>query len=169
MELASDQRIDAARLLRLPQQPNRVALVRFDGERFLTFDRENTPAFSDNNVFCLTVARDNTLWIGMEGGGLIRYRGGAFRSFSSNDGLTNAFVRVVYEDSQGRILVGTDSGLFLLSGDRLDRVDNTADIPAIAVHAIHEDRRGQIWVGGSKFLRLTGNVAFEYRLGTRAR
>lgn len=143
-------------------------LVRFDGERFLTFDRENTPAFSDNNVFCLTVARDNTLWIGMEGGGLIRYRGGAFRSFSSNDGLTNAFVRVVYEDSQGRILVGTDSGLFLLSGDRLDRVDNTADIPAIAVHAIHEDRRGQIWVGGSKFLRLTGNVAFEYRLGGEA-
>ena len=102
-------------------------LVRFDGERFLTFDRENTPAFSENNVFCLTVARDNTLWIGMEGGGLIRYRDGTFRAFSSKDGLTNAFVRVVYEDSQGKIWVGTDNGLFQLSGDRLERVDNTAE------------------------------------------
>jgi ligand-binding sensor domain-containing protein/signal transduction histidine kinase len=143
-------------------------LVRFDGERFLTFDRENTSAFSENNVFCLTIARDNTLWIGMEGGGLIRYRNGRFHSFSTSDGLTNAFVRVVYEDSKGKIWVGTDNGLFLLSNERLERVDNTAGVPAIAVHAIHEDRRGQLWVGGSKFLRLNGNTAFEYHLGGEA-
>jgi len=143
-------------------------LVRFDGERFLTFDRENTPAFSDNNVFCLTVTRNNTLWIGMEGGGLIRYRDGVFHSFSSSDGLTNSFVRVVYEDSEGKVWVGTDSGLFQLSGERLDRVDNTASIPAVAVHAIHQDRRGRLWVGGSKLLRLAGNAAVEYSLGAEA-
>jgi ligand-binding sensor domain-containing protein/signal transduction histidine kinase len=143
-------------------------LVRFDGERFQTFNRDNTPAFTDNNVFCLTVARDNTLWIGMEGGGLIRYRDGVFRSYASSDGLTNGFVRVVYQDTKGRILVGTDSGLFLLSGDRLERIDNTQNIPAIAVHAIHEDRQGQLWTGGSRFLRLTDNAAFEYQLGGEA-
>ena len=58
-------------------------LVRFDGERFQTFNRENTAAFSENNVFCLTVARDHTMWIGMEGGGLIRYRDGVFRQRGS--------------------------------------------------------------------------------------
>ena len=37
------------------------------------------------------------------------------------------------------------------------------------MHAIHEDRRGQLWVGGSKFLRLTGNPpAVEYNLGGEA-
>jgi len=143
-------------------------LVRFDGERFLTFNRDNTPAFTDNNVFCLTVARDNTLWIGMEGGGLIRYRDGKFRAYTSNDGLTNPFVRVIYQNSEGRIFVGTDSGLFLFSGDRLERVDNTPGVPAMAVHAIHEDRHAQLWVGGSSFLRLTSGAAFEYRLGGEA-
>jgi len=143
-------------------------LVRFDGERFLTFDRDNTPAFSENNVFCLTVARDKTLWVGMEGGGLIRYREGTFHSFSSESGLSNSFVRVVYEDSKGRIWVGTDNGLFRVSGDRLDRVDNTAGIPAIAVHAIHEDGRGQLWMGGSRFLRLTDNGAIEFKFGGEA-
>ena len=44
-------------------------LVRFDGERFQTFNRENTPAFTENNVFCLIVSRDHALWIGMEGAG----------------------------------------------------------------------------------------------------
>ena len=76
-------------------------LLRFDGARFVLYDRENTPAFSETNVFSLMVARDDSLWIGTEGGGLIRYREGVFRSFSSKDGLLNGFVRAVFQDSKG--------------------------------------------------------------------
>ena len=143
-------------------------LVRFDGERFLTFDRENTPAFVDNNVFCLTVSHDNTLWIGLEGGGLIRYREGVFRPFGAGDGLNNSFVRAVYEDRTGNLWVGTDNGLFLLQGDRLKRVDNADGSSSIAVHALYEDRRGGLWVGGSRLLRREGNSFTEYRLDGEA-
>ena len=114
-------------------------LLRFDGARFVLYNRENTPAFADNNIFCLMVSRDNTLWIGTEGGGLIRYRYGGFRAFSSADGLTNSFVRTVYQDRAGQIWIGTDSGLFRISGDRLERVDDSATLPLLAVHAIYED------------------------------
>src|ERR1019366_8753659 len=72
-------------------------LLRFDGASFVLYDRENTPAFRDNNIFCLTASADNSLWIGTEGGGLIRYRGGVFRAFSNSDGLTNAFVRSIQQ------------------------------------------------------------------------
>ncbi len=140
-------------------------LVRFDGERFQTFSRENTPAFTENNVFCLTVSQDHTLWIGMEGGGLIRYRDGTFHHFSIEDGLTNGFVRAVREDRKGRVWVGTDSGLFLLENDHLHRVDGRGPIPAIAVHAIYEDHRGRLWVGGSRFLIVNGDQTIEYHLG----
>src|SRR5258705_8272302 len=34
-------------------------LLRFHGENFLLFDRENTPTFRENNVFFLFVARHN--------------------------------------------------------------------------------------------------------------
>jgi len=139
-------------------------LVRFDGERFQTFNRDNTPAFSENNVFCLLVSGDHTLWIGMEGGGLIRYRDGAFRQFSAPEGLTNGFVRTLLEDSQERFWVGTDNGLFRLENEHLRRVDATAQIPALAVHAIDEDRRGRIWVGGSRLLQFSGDSATEYLL-----
>src|SRR3974390_2443447 len=63
-------------------------LLRFDGERFVLFDRENTPAFRENNVFCLLVTSDRSLWVGMEGGGLLRFRDGGFRAFSGNEGLS---------------------------------------------------------------------------------
>jgi ligand-binding sensor domain-containing protein/signal transduction histidine kinase len=139
-------------------------LLRFDGERFLTFDRENTPAFSENNVFCLLVSRDDSLWIGMEGGGLLRYKEGKFRSFSRSDGLTNDFVRVVYEDTQGTIWVGTDNGLFQIVGERLLRIDNSDGLPPIAVHALHQDRRGRLWAGGSRLFRLDQGSATEFYL-----
>jgi ligand-binding sensor domain-containing protein/signal transduction histidine kinase len=139
-------------------------LLRFDGERFLTFDRENTPAFSENNVFCLLVSRDNSLWIGMEGGGLLRYKNGAFRSFTGNDGLTNNFVRAVYQDTKGKIWVGTDNGLFQIIGERVERLDNSDSFPSIAVHAIAEDSRGRIWAGGSRLVRLVDGEPSEYHL-----
>jgi ligand-binding sensor domain-containing protein/signal transduction histidine kinase len=139
-------------------------LLRFDGGRLVLYDRDNTPAFTENNVFNLMVARDDSLWIATEGGGLIRYKDGIFRSFSAKDGLINDFVRVVYQDSKGQIWIGTDNGLFRFSGERMDRVDNGNTIPSVAVHAIHEDREGRLWVGGSRLLRLSGNAAEEYRL-----
>lgn len=139
-------------------------LVRFDGERFQAFNRENTPAFTENNVFCLMISRDHTLWIGMEGGGLIRYRDGSFQKFSTRQGLTNGFVRAIQEDSGGRIWVGTDDGLFRLLNDHLRRVDNNSQIPAIAVHAIYEDRHARLWIGGSRLFRMSGDMTTEFTL-----
>jgi len=139
-------------------------LLRFDGARLVLFDRDNTPAFNENNVFNLMVARDDTLWVATEGGGLIRYKDGAFRSFSVKDGLLNDFVRVVYQDTKGTIWIGTDIGLFRFAGERIERVDNTEKIPQLAVHALCEDSHGNLWAGGSRLLRLSGNAAVEYKL-----
>jgi signal transduction histidine kinase/ligand-binding sensor domain-containing protein len=139
-------------------------LLRFDGARLVLYDRDNTPAIRENNIFNLMVARDDTLWIATEGGGLIRYRDGSFRSYSAADGLLNDFVRTVYQDTKGLIWIGTDDGLFRFSDTKIERVDNKNGVPAVAVHAIYEDREGRLWAGGSRLLCLTGNAAQEYRL-----
>ena len=139
-------------------------LLRFDGARFVLYDRENTPAFTENNVFALAVSRDDSLWIGTEGGGLIRYRDGVFRAFSSKDGLSNGFVRAVYQARDGQLWVGTDNGVFRVSGDRIERFDETEAVPAVAVHAIYEDHLSRLWIGGSRLLCLRGGKIVDYRL-----
>ena len=139
-------------------------LVRFDGVRFVTFDRGNTSQMTENSIFCLTVSRDGNLWAGTDGGGLLRYRDGVFRNYSGADGLTNGAVRIVHEDHQGILWVGTDDGLFRLSGDRLVRVDGQGNIPSLAVHAIREDDTGGLWVGGSKLVVIHGKDCKEYPL-----
>ena len=142
-------------------------LVRFDGSRFRYYQRENTPALGGDSVFCLTVTRDGTLWIGVEGGGLVRYRDGNFREFTALDGLSDNVVRAIFEDRDGLLWVGTDQGLFQLHGERLIRVDATNLIPETSVHTITQDRNGAIWAGGTLLLRILAGKAQVYRFPLR--
>jgi len=139
-------------------------LVRFDGSRFRYYRRDNTPALGADSVFCLTVTRDGTLWIGIEGGGLVRYRDGQFRQFATLDGLSDNVVRAIYEDRDGLLWVGGDHGLFQMHGEHLVRVDATDQIPQLSVHAIAQDREGAMWVGGSSLFRIVDGKAQVYAL-----
>jgi ligand-binding sensor domain-containing protein/signal transduction histidine kinase len=137
-------------------------LARFDGVSFVVFNRENTPAFLDDSVYSLLVARDGTLWAGTEGGGLVRYKDGRFRVFGAAEGLTNGFVRVIYEDRNDQLWVGTDTGLFRMQNESLIRMDGRDDAPPINVHAICEDRAGRLLVGGWGLLILRGQEVSYY-------
>jgi ligand-binding sensor domain-containing protein/signal transduction histidine kinase len=136
-------------------------LVRFDGVRFAVFNTRTEPAIRDDSVYCLLVSADGALWGGTEGGGLFRLSGGKFRAFGSAEGLTNGFVRVIFEDRSRNLWVGTDDGLFRLEGERLWRVDQRNGIPKVAVHSIWQDRQGRILAGGSGLLVLSG-ARWEY-------
>ncbi len=136
-------------------------LVRFDGVRFTVFRHSTEPLFTDDSIYALRAARDGSLWIGTEGGGLLRYLRGRFSSYGAAQGLTNRFVRVIYEDRRGQLWIGTDKGLFRLAEGRLVRVDGRDGIPGINVHAICEDARGRLLVGGWGLLVLEGD-SFAY-------
>lgn len=144
-------------------------LARFDGSNFLVSDIESSPRLPVNSIFALLAAQDGSLWMGSEGGGLLRRRNGRIESFGTAEGLTDLFVRALLEDERGRLWVGTDNGLFLLPahGRRLRRVDGGAGVPAIAVHAIAEDAQHRIWVGGSRLVVFSSDgqaSAKEYKL-----
>jgi ligand-binding sensor domain-containing protein/signal transduction histidine kinase len=139
-------------------------LVRFDGAQFVVFGRDNAPAFHENSIFCLLAATDGTLWIGTEGGGVVSYRHRAFRLWSTADGLTNGYVRALREDRSGRIWIGTDDGLFRWQAGRIQRLDGRDGVPAIAVHAIYQDHRQRLWVGGYHFFRIDGDRMAEFAL-----
>lgn len=141
-----------------------AGLVRFDGAASVVYDPRNTPALTEKSIFCLLATKDGSVWIGTEGGGLVLYRNGSFRLFSSADGLTNGFIRTILQDHLGRIWIGTDGGLFRMAGAGVERVDGTEAIPALSVHALREDARGGLWVGGSRLIRIEQGRTKEYKL-----
>jgi signal transduction histidine kinase/streptogramin lyase len=137
-------------------------LVRFDGVRFAVFNSQNVPVFRDDSVYSLFTSSDGTLWAGTEGGGLIRYRDRSFRVFGAAEGLTNGFVRVIFEDRHRNLWVGTDAGLFQMRNEALTRIDGNGGIPQMNVHSICEDGEGRLLVGGWGLLVLNGNHAAYY-------
>ncbi len=132
-------------------------LVRFDGVRFVVFDRSSTPALGDDSILALRPASDGSLWIGTEGGGLVRMKGGAFQALGAQQGLTNLFVRTIAEGRRGDLWIGTDRGIFRLdsptTNPRFVRLDGPTgvghNVPILTSNSLFRDHSGTIWVGSA--------------------
>lgn len=127
--------------------------ARFDGVRFTVFDGNNTPALHSNHqIMALLEDRAGNLWLGTNGGGLVRYRDGHFQAFSTADGLAHNHVRALWEDRAGNLWIGTDGGLNRWRAGRWTVFHARDGLPDERVSALAEDKAGGIWVGTEKGL-----------------
>lgn len=121
-------------------------LARFDGLRFTVFTSGNTAELKNSNIRALCEDRQGNLWIGTNGGGLVRLTRGRFVHYSAREGLHNEVVWALHADEEGRVWVGTKGGgLYEVREERLLR--HAFGPTAEPVSAIHRDRQGQLWVG----------------------
>ena len=93
-------------------------LVRFDGVKFKVFDRSNSPGLTTNRLLYLLAEDDNTLWVGTEDGGLLRFQNGMFRAFTTADGLPSVKVNKIFKDFDGNLLAAAQAGLARFDGVR---------------------------------------------------
>jgi ligand-binding sensor domain-containing protein len=113
-------------------------LARFDGVNFVSYQRPRLPA---NDCRELLESRDGTLWIGTTGG-LAKYRRGCPGSFEQIEELAQQSIRVIFEDSSGRIWVGTNRKTWRSNGLTFEPIDEAPN----AVSSIIEDGLN-IWLG----------------------
>jgi signal transduction histidine kinase/ligand-binding sensor domain-containing protein/CheY-like chemotaxis protein/HPt (histidine-containing phosphotransfer) domain-containing protein len=122
-------------------------LVRFDGQRFVIFDKQNTAEMRDNNVAALYEARDSSLWVGTDGGGLLRYQAGKFTPYATQQGLPHDKVKALAEDAQGTLWVGTEAGLAQFKDGKFTNYAIQTGAARFAVSALRATRDGSLWVG----------------------
>jgi signal transduction histidine kinase/ligand-binding sensor domain-containing protein len=90
--------------------------------------------------------RDGGLWIGALGGGLTHLHHGQIDQFSQSDGLSSNTIEGLFQDREGNIWVGTNSGL--------DRFREFSATPAtlrqgfssLFIMAVLASRDGSIWL-----------------------
>ena len=122
-------------------------LARFDGVRFVTFDKRNTPTLRSDEVDALLVDHTGTLWIGMRGGGLVSLSAGVFRAFTTKDGLSSDSVQALFEDQLGDLWIGTDGGgLNRLKKDKFAGYTTKDGLGDDTIFSICSDRKGGIWI-----------------------
>ena len=123
-------------------------LVRFDGIEFVTFDAENTPQFKSDTVSDLLQDASGTLWIST-GAGLLSYRSGAFRAFTTAQGLPADTVWFSYEDHRHRLWAITAAGPAFFDGKGFVPIAQTQAAGPLNRQALAEDAQGMLWLGGS--------------------
>src|SRR6516164_4082562 len=75
-------------------------LVRFDGVRFVVFNRSNTPGILGNRFTSLYCMSSGEFWAGT---GITRYRKGRFTTYTTQQGLPANEVSAVTGDDAGQI------------------------------------------------------------------
>jgi ligand-binding sensor domain-containing protein/signal transduction histidine kinase len=92
-------------------------VARFNGIQFTVFNQESEPTFTSNDTCCLAEDRSGGLWIGTSDG-LLRYAGGAFRRYTTADGLPSAVILSLAPTSDGSLLILTTGGLARYDGQK---------------------------------------------------
>ena len=97
------------------------------------------------------------LWFGTDGGGVSKYDGEKFTSYTTNEGLADNTIISIYEDSKGNIWLGTkNAGVSKFDGKKITNYNVSDNLVHNAVWSILEDKQGNIWLGtgGAGLIRL---------------
>lgn len=123
-----------------------AGLARFDGTQFSVFEKRNSPLLTSGTVTALLVDRAGTLWIGMHGAGLIRYRNGQFEPSPLHERFGTETILSLHEDRDGVLWIGTEgAGLLRYAGKKLRQYGSADGLPANSVFAIASDRHANLW------------------------
>jgi len=103
------------------------------------------------DIRTITETPDETLWFGMQGGGLGVIRSGQITQIRQGHGLSSDFVQALCADPDGTIWIGTsDNGLCRRRNGSFASISTPQGMPATVVTHIIDDGQGQLWIGSNR-------------------
>lgn len=124
-----------------------AGVVRFDGAHFTVFDNGNTPEIKASYITALLEDHQGNLWICADGGGLVRFRDGRFRLYTTQNGLPNDTTKALLEDRNGSLWVGTLGGMARFKDGHFTVYTTRDGLPNDSITALADDGAGGLWIG----------------------
>lgn len=107
------------------------------------YDETSGLVTSDANY--ILGSTDGYIWIGSYSG-IFRYDGNVFEKIDYSEGLTSG--RGLFEDSKGRIWVGTnDNGVVVIEGLKATWITYKDGLPSSSIRVFSEDNIGNVYIG----------------------
>jgi len=154
-----------------------TGLNKYDGYSFTVYRNEPGEANATSCLDVLSMFEDNRgdIWVGTKSCGVYVYdreQDKVGRFVLGNDsilGLNSFNVRVILQDSTGRIWVGTENGLYVLRREtgeiahyQHERRDSTS-LSHTTIHSILQDRKNRLWIGTANGLNLFDQSTGRFR------
>ncbi len=121
-------------------------LARFDGVRFTTYNRANTPALTRNVIRRLFVTSDGILLIGTSGGGVTAYDYRERRFFRPFDDLVDPTMFVLsFGETENAVWVGSDgAGVYQITEDEVLLHNEDGPFPRNHIFALQQVGKDRI-------------------------
>ena len=124
---------------------------------------------SGDNVHCSLEDQSGNLWFGTTGEGLYIFDGSSFRQYTDASPLRSNTVYSIFEDSDGRIWIGTGAGLCLYEGGNFKNIQIPlpADLPPNKHRRTHDvfdiiqDQHGKLWFATIDGVFVNDGVSFK--------
>ncbi|MEW6313374.1 MAG: two-component regulator propeller domain-containing protein [Pseudomonadota bacterium] len=116
-----------------------------------------TGAYNPNYIISMVVDKDGVVWCGTWGGGLSRFDGSKWKTYTKSDGLPGNQVFMLHIDLKGKLWVGTDDGLAEFKNGKFISYNQEDGLFSNAIFSMASDPDGSYWVGsfgGVTHLRL---------------
>ncbi len=115
---------------------------------------------AQSQVYALHQDHRGFIWFGTRGGGLTRYDGIKFKTFTEKDGLSNNYVYGIIEDTKNNLWIATNNGLSYYNGISFKNFFPSSTY-SIQIYKIALDQKNNIWLATSKGLMLFNGKSFE--------
>lgn len=109
--------------------------------------QEVKTAYNPNYIVALDVDDNGVVWAGTWGGGLSRFDGQNWTTFTTRDGLPGNHVFSIGKDSKGRLLIGTSQGLARYDGREFELYSTADGLVSDAVFAVSGSEGSADWIG----------------------
>lgn len=104
------------------------------------------PTYNPNYVFSILADHEDSIWAGTWGGGVTRYKNGAWTNLMEKDGLAGNIVYSIAQAPDGTYWFGTNKGLSRYDGHNWNNWSIHNGLPGNDVYAIAIGPGGDIWV-----------------------
>jgi ligand-binding sensor domain-containing protein len=123
-------------------------LLRFDGATFMLYNSGNVNSFTINDVITMHEDRKGSLWIGTNGGGLLKYSDNHFRK-NGGSAYQNETIYCIFEDHDGTIWAGAKNGIIKVGKGKVG-YHKIPNFDKVIATAIYQDRENNMWFGTQK-------------------
>ena len=87
-----------------------AGLARYDGVKFVHFNKSITPAFKINHVAVMYEDTFGTSWFGTNGGGIVRFTKHSFSALDAFESGGKEYIKTILPSEGNDIIVGTERG-----------------------------------------------------------
>lgn len=115
-----------------------------------TYDFRNynvEDGLAQSQVLSMCQDRYGNIWFGTNAGGVSKYDGNKFVSYTENDSLINNVVYSIAEIKNGNLLFGANGGLSVFDGKKFKNFTDKNGLSHNRVFKVCEDHEGTVWIG----------------------